>query len=108
MAKIVIRNQVEPQLQPVIEAKLQIMLGSMLAYTSRVEIELDRDSQSHGKRPTYTCSLSLLEDNGERYALRTDQPDAELAVEGAVARVRRAMVRRSRARIPGRRQASAQ
>jgi hypothetical protein len=108
MAKIVIRNRVESEWQPVIEAKLQFMLGSMLAYTSRINIELDRDSQRQDKLATYVCKLLLVEDNGERYVHRTDQPDAELAIEGAIARARRAMLRRSRARTSGRRHASAQ
>ncbi len=106
MAKIVIRNRVESEWQPVIEAKLQIMLGSMLAYTSRIDIELDRGVQSRGDRSTYTCKLLLVEDNGERYTLSTDQPDADLAIEGAIARARRAMLRR--ARSSGWRQASVQ
>ena len=108
MAKIIIRNRIESEWQHVMEAKLQLMLGSMLACTNRIDIELVRGIASQDQSPTYTCKLLLLEDNGERYVLRTDQPDAGLAIEGAIARARRAMIRRSRARTTGWRQQSVQ
>jgi len=104
MAKVVIKNRAEPEWGPVIESKLEIMLGSMLAYTSRIDIELGRASQGKDECTTYTCKLLLVEDNGERYALYAEQPDGMLAIEGAIARARRDMVRRSR--TTGWRQAS--
>ncbi len=90
MTKIVITNHAEPDWKPVIEAKLQIMLGSMLAYASRIDIRFDRIIHKHSKRATYTCKLILVEDNGERYAVHSDQPNGEMAIEGAIARTRRA------------------
>lgn len=108
MAKILIRNRAEPDWKPVIDAKLKVMLGSMLAHVARVDIELDRSiGQSNGQL-TYSCKLVLTESNGQRYLLLNQQPDANLAIEGAIARVRRAITRQSRARVNSWGQASAQ
>jgi hypothetical protein len=107
MSRITIRNRAEPQWQPVIETKLQVMLGSMLAHISRIEVEFDRIVEARDQRVTYTCQLVLTESSGERYQLCNDQPDANLAIEGAIARARRSITRLGRARVPTWRQASA-
>jgi len=107
MRKTTIKNRAEPEWTPVIETKLQIMLGSMLAHISRVDVEFDRDAKSRQQYVTYSCKLALTEASGEKYLVCSDQPGADIAIEGAIARARRAMTRRSRARAPGWRQASA-
>ena len=107
MAKILIRNRAEPAWKPIIDAKLQVMLGSMLAHINRIDIEFDRSiSQCGGV--TYTCTVVLTESRGQRFLLFNQQPDANLAIEGAMARSRRAITRLSRARVNSWGQASAQ
>ena len=108
MVKIVISNRAELKWDTVIEKKLQIILGSMLAYTTRIDIELDRVSHRDIKWIIYACRLSLEDDHGNRYVLRNDQPDGDVAIEGAIARAKRVMVRRNRARASGWRAASMQ
>lgn len=108
MAKIVIRNRAEPEWMPVLEAKLQLMLGSMLTYISRVEIEFAQTPVQRGSGVTYSCKLEVTEGNGERHLLYNHQPDANLAIEGAIARARRAITRMSRARVNPWGQASSQ
>jgi hypothetical protein len=108
MAKIVINNRAESIWDTVIEEKLQIIFGSMLAYTNRIDIELDRASEVEFERITYTCTLSLEDATGERYVLCNNQPDGELAIEGVIARARRVMIRRSRTRAGGWRATSSQ
>lgn len=108
VAKIVINNRAESKWDTVIEEKLQIILGSMLAYTTRIDIELDTVSHRDIKWMTYACKLSLEDDHGNRHVLRNDQADGDVAIEGAIARAKRVMVRRSRARASGWRSASMQ
>ena len=108
MAKIIIKNRAEAKWDTVIEEKLQFILGSMLAYTTRIDIELNRVSHRDIKWITYACKLSLEDDHGNRYVLRNDQPDGDVAIEGAIARAKRVMVRRSRTRASGWRAASMQ
>ena len=106
MVKIVIKNRAEEKWHVVIAEKLQFILGSMLAYTTRIDVEFDKVSHIDGKWITYTCKLSLHDDNGDRHVLCNGQPDGDLAIEGAIARAKRVMVRRSRSRVSGRRPAS--
>lgn len=108
MAKIVIRNRAEPAWKPVIESKLQVMLGSMLGHIGRIEIDFGEVPGQRGSQLTYICKLEVTETNGERYLLHNHQPDANLAIEGAIARTRRAITRVSRARVGGWGKASAQ
>ena len=108
MARILIRNRAEPEWKAAIEAKLQVMLGSMLSDISRIEIDLEKSSGQRGGGVTYGCTLALTESNGERYLLDNYQPDANLAIEGAIARARRAITRLSRVRVSAWGQASAQ
>lgn len=107
MARIVIRNRAETKWQAVIETKLQVMLGSMLAHVSRVTVEFDRVVEAREQRVSYACKVVLVESSGERYLLANDQADGNLAIEGAIARARRAITRLGRARLPSRWQASA-
>ena len=108
MAKILIRNHVEHDWKPLIEAKLQVMLGSMLGDINRIDIEFSQIPGYRGGRETFVCKLEVTERNGERYLLYNYQPDANLAIEGAVARARRAITRLSRARVSSWGQVSAQ
>ena len=108
MAKILIRNLPESDWRPVIQAKLQVMLGSMLAHISRIEVEFAQAPGQRGGQGAYVCQLHVTEGNGEIHVLYNRQPDANLAIEGAIARARRAITRLSRARVSAWGQASAQ
>lgn len=108
MQKLYVRNMAGPEWNQVIEDKLRIMLGSMMVHIIRIDIELNRTVSSGDQRTPYRCKLVLVDSHGERYQLHNDQLDATLAIEGAIARGRRALTRLSRARAPGRRQASMQ
>lgn len=100
MSRIIIRNRAETKWSSVIESKLQVMLGSMLANISRINVELDRVVETREQRVSYSCKLAIVDSNGEKYLLSTDQTDANLAIEGAIARARRAIIRLGRARMP--------
>jgi len=108
MPKVFINNRVDPKWQPIIEAKLHIMLGSMFVNVSRIDVELDRLPDRRNRQETYTFCLVVTDGNGARYEQRNDQPDANLAIEGAIARLRRAITRAKRGRGPGWSQASGQ
>jgi hypothetical protein len=84
------------------------MLGSMLGDINRIDIEFGQIPGYRGGRETFVCKLEVTERNGERYLLYNYQPDANLAIEGAVARARRAITRLSRARVSSWGQVSAQ
>lgn len=107
MAKLVIRNRAEPRWQPVIEDKLHLMLGSMLAFIARVEVDFDGPAEGRDGQSTYALSLLIVEGNGQRHVQHNSQPDGNMAIEGAIARARRAVTRQRRARAPGWGQASA-
>jgi hypothetical protein len=108
MAKILIRNRVDCDWKPVIETKLHVMLGSMLAHISRIDIEFSQIPGYRDGLATFVCKLEVIERNGENYLLYNYQPDANLAIEGAIARARRAITRLSRARVSAWGQVSAQ
>ena len=107
MSRIIIRNRAETKWNSVIESKLHVMLGSMLANISRISVELDRVVETREQRVSYACKLALVDSSGDKYLLSTDQTDANLAIEGAIARARRAIVRLGRARMPDSRRMSA-
>jgi len=96
MAKILIRNRVEHDWKPVIEAKLQVMRGSMLGDINRSDIEFSQIPGYRGGRETFVCKLEVTERNGESYVPNNCRPDASLAMEGAIARARRGITRLSR------------
>jgi hypothetical protein len=98
MARVVIRNDAEPQWQEVMDSKLQIMLGSMFGDISRIEILLDKVADQRLGQSVYNCTLLVRESSGQKHTLHNQQPDANLAIEGAIARARRAVTRLSRAR----------
>lgn len=100
MSRIIIRNRAESKWNAVIETKLQVMLGSILTNLSRINVELDKVVETREQRGRYACKLALVDSSGEKYLLSTDQTDANLAIEGAIARARRAIIRRGRARKP--------
>ncbi|HEY9147378.1 MAG TPA: hypothetical protein VIQ22_00090 [Gammaproteobacteria bacterium] len=108
MAKILIRNRADYDWKPAIEAKLQVMLGSMLAHINRIDIEFSEIPGYRDGPATFVCRLEVTERNGESYLLYNYQPDANLAMEGAIARARRAITRLSRARVSNWGQVSAQ
>jgi len=99
MTKILIRNRVEPNWRLVIEAKLHLILGSMLASISRLDLDFDRTVKQRDNQVTYGCKIVMTRSNGERYLQLSAQPDANLAIEGAIARARRAVTRLGRARV---------
>ena len=107
MSRIIIRNRAETKWNSVIESKLHLMLGSMLANISRISVELDRVVETREQRVSYACKLALVDSSGDKYLLSTDQADANLAIEGAIARARRAIIRLGRARMPDPRRMSA-
>jgi len=108
MQKLYVRNLAEPEWKQVIEGKLRIMLGSMMVHIIRIDVELNKAVASRNQPTPYRCKLVLVDNHGERYQLHNDQLDAILAIEGAIARARRALTRLSRARAPGRREVSMQ
>jgi hypothetical protein len=91
MSNLVIRNYAESQWDSVLESQVRLGLGSISATSSRVEIELH---QAPGQNCAFTCQLLVLLANGEKHQFANTQPGADTAVEGVIARARRAMVRR--------------
>jgi ribosome-associated translation inhibitor RaiA len=98
MARIVISNTAEDCWQQVIESKLQIMLGSMLGQVGRVDIALDKSFDKRLGQTIYSCTLMVRESGGQKHMLHNHQADANLAIEGALARARRTLTRLSRSR----------
>jgi len=96
MARIVIRNGAEEQWQQVMNSKLQIMLGSMFGDISRIEILLDKALDQRTGKTMHNCTLLIRESSGQKHTLYNNQPDANLAIEGAIARARRSLTRLSR------------
>lgn len=92
MSKLIIRNYVVGIGDNVLESRIRSGLGSILAHSRRVQIELH---QEDGESSAYTCKLLFVKGNGSRYALSNTQPNAEIAIDGALARARRAMIRRN-------------
>lgn len=98
MTKTYINNRAQAKWTPVIESRLQIMLGSMLSHIRRIDIEFIGEVEQPGVQTIYCCKLTLLEVGGEEFLLRYSQADGSIAIEGAFARARRAMTRLSRVR----------
>ena len=98
MAKILIRNAAEEHWQQVMDSKLQVMLGSMFGHISRIEITLYKSSDQRNGQSIYNCRLLIRESSGQKHELCNHQPDGNHAVEGAIARGRRALTRLSRPR----------
>jgi hypothetical protein len=107
MRKILIRNRAEPEWSEVIEARLRLMLGSMLGHINQLEVEFDVTNDEGVSKKTYSCTLVVVEDSGERFLFRNHQADGNLAIDGATARARRSIVRLKRSQAPSRWLASA-
>lgn len=108
MAKITISNRAQPEWEPAIDAKLQLVLGSVRAPINRLDIEFERFTCRRGGLSTCTCTSVLTAGNGQITLPFNQQPDANLAIEGAIAGARRAITRLSLTRAGNRCQASAQ
>jgi hypothetical protein len=108
MSKLTIRNHAQPEWEAVIEASALFMLGSLVTRTRRIEIELENRESPGGQYPAYTCKVIVVENSGEKLVLHNQQPDGHRAIEGAMARARRAITRLSRSRQGGWNQVSTQ
>jgi hypothetical protein len=108
MSKLTIRNHAQPEWDAVIEASARFMLGALVTRARRIEVELDHRDSPGGHYPAYTCKVIVVESSGERLVLHNQQPDGRRAIEGAMARARRAITRLSRSRQGGWNQASTQ
>ncbi len=98
MLKTVINNRAEPEWTPVIEARLQIMLGSLLNQVTRIEVDFEHYVEKPAGQAMYSCKLCLTESSGQKYRIFNNQTDAKIAIEGALARARRMITRLSRDR----------
>jgi len=108
MSKLVIHNEAQPEWTQVIDAKVTFMLDSMMHNFRRVEISFSgRGRTTEGSYSAYICTLVITETSGVRHELHNEQPDPNVAIEGALARGRRSMTRTRRVRNTGWRQASA-
>ena len=101
MAKLIIRNTLQPEWSALIEARLRFMLGSILTNIQRVEVDFISSNGPAGQNSAYTCMVVVIEHSGERHELHNQQPNPHLAIEGAIARARRAMTRIKRSRSNG-------
>ena len=90
MSKLTIRNYAAPQWTSVLESRARLGLGSILANSRRVEIELREGAPTN---TTFTCSLSVILTNGDKHKLTNTQPKAGIAIDGVIARTRRAVNR---------------
>jgi hypothetical protein len=108
MARVVIRNGAEQYWQQVMDSKLQVMLGSMFGCISRIDILLDKALDQRTGQTMYNCTLLVRESGGQKHTLYNRQSDANLAIEGAIARARRAVTRLSRSRATAWGQVSSQ
>ena len=107
MRKILIKNRAEPEWTSIIEARLRLMLGSMLGHINQLEVEFDVTDDDVFEQKNYSCKLTLVDGTGERLLFRNHQTDGNLAIDSATARARRSIVRLKRSRGPTRWLASA-
>lgn len=91
MSKMAIRNCAQAQWSSVLEARAALGLGSLPAISHRIDIELH---QAPGKDGVFTCSISVMMNNGDTHNLHNTQPNAVAAIDGVIARARRAIARR--------------
>jgi hypothetical protein len=104
MPRVTINNRAEPQWDTIIESRVSVMLGSVFTRIARLEIDFDYGV--HGAADAYTCQLRVTESEGTRQLIRNDQPDGAMAIEGALGRARRSLIRAKRDRAPAHRQVS--
>ena len=91
MSKLVIKNSAAPHWTQVLESRASIGLGSLLAQSRRVDIELHRNAPDSGP---FTCSLTYVLGNGSKQTLSNTQPQADMAIDGVLARARRTLQRK--------------
>ena len=104
MPRVTITNRAEPQWETVIESRVSVMLGSVFSRIARLDIEFDQGVR--GSPDAYSCKLKLTESEGGTQVIRNDQPDGAMAIEGALGRARRALIRAKRDRASIGRQVS--
>jgi ribosome-associated translation inhibitor RaiA len=107
MARLTITNLAAADWQVVIEDRVNLMLGSTMLNIRRIDIEFACHGLVDDKFRTHSCTVVVTEPSGAQLYLRNEQADANEAIDGAVARVRRAVARRMRARLPRQRHTSA-
>ena len=105
MPRVTINNRAAPQWDAVIESRVSVVLGSVFIRIARLDIEFDQGVR--GSPEAYSCKLRLTESKGATQQIRNDQSDGAMAIEGALGRARRALIRAKRDRAPMRRQDSA-
>ena len=107
MAKLIIRNVAHPQWTAVIEERVRFVLGSILTNVRRLEIYFDRCRGRSINQCAYTCQLVVIDRAGRRRVLHNQQMDPGDAIDGVLARTRRALTRQQRGYHPGWQTASA-
>lgn len=93
MAKVVIDNRSDDSLTGLIEKKLSLTLASAMTSLSKLVVKLDEVTLDHSSRRGFRCEVQATFPNAKLVQLHTENPEAHSAIEGAISRMRREVVR---------------
>ena len=93
MAKISIQNNVEQYWTGVIETRVSFMLASVMVNLKSLEIEFDVNRSHRDPESRYRCKVKALDSSGLWHVVSNEQMDPSESIDGAIARVRRSIVR---------------
>ena len=98
MATISIKNSVDPAMDELIEARIYFMLGSTLASLRMLEVVIDKTAESAHSGSVVQCNLRAMEEHGRWHLISSQQHELTHALEGAVTRLRRSLLRQRKYR----------
>lgn len=93
MPKIVISNSIEKHWNGVIEARINYMLASVAGHLKTIDVEFTRNVRYRDDDPRHRCKVQVMEYSGVWHIVSNEQVDPSEAIDGAIARVRRSIVR---------------
>ncbi|MEZ5490560.1 MAG: hypothetical protein R3F50_09615 [Gammaproteobacteria bacterium] len=101
MSTISIRNSIEPAMDPLIESRIYVTLGSSLASVRVLEAVIESGTSSDLSGKVVRCDLRALEQHGKWHLVSSQQYDLTNALEGALTRLKRSLLRQRKHRNLG-------
>jgi len=93
VAKVVIDNRSDDSLTGLIETKLSLILASAMTSLSKLVIRLDEITLDNSPRPGFRCEVQATFPNAKLVQLHAENPEAHSAIEAAISRMKREVVR---------------
>jgi ribosome-associated translation inhibitor RaiA len=93
VAKINVRNQHETYWTGVIETRISYMLASVMVNVKSLDVDFDMNRTYGNSDTRYRCKVRALDNSGLWHVASNEQMDPSEAIDGAIARVRRSIVR---------------